>query len=227
MQRKTIIRLSVFAVAAALALLTRRSVHLPANFPAFAFDDALLAHREFQIAVIGWLLFSVYWELTAGNAAPEKSSESPGSRGLHVFLVNVAALLVLVPFRGLGRFLPLSSFIMSIGLTVEAVGLFLCFWARRHLGRNWSGKITIKIDHQLIRSGPYRLLRHPIYTGILAIYTGTTIVTGEWLAIIGLIMTALAYWRKIRLEEVNLKVAFGADYEAYCRQTWALVPGLL
>jgi len=227
MQRKTVIRLSVFAAAAALALLTR-GVHLPANIPAFALDYSLLVHREFLVAaVIGWVLFSVYWEFAAGSAAPEKRSESQASRGLHVFLVNVAALLVVMPFRGLGRFLPISSLIMAAGLAVEAVGLFLAIWARRHLGRNWSGKITIKVEHQLIRSGPYRLLRHPIYTGILAIYAGTAIVTGEWLAIIGLAMTALAYWRKIRLEEANLKVAFGTEYDAYCRETWALVPGLL
>ena len=99
-------------------------------------------------------------------------------------------------------------------------------WARRHLGQNWSGEITIKVDHQLIHSGPYGLLRHPIYTGLLAMYAGTALVTGEWLAIIGLAMSVFAYWRKIRLEEANLKAAFGADYDVYRRETWALVPGL-
>ena len=78
----------------------------------------------------------------------------------------------------------------------------------------------------MIRSGPYRMLRHPIYTGLLTMYLGTVFVTGEWLALIGLAMALFAYWRKIRLEEANLNVAFGADYDAYCRDTWALVPGL-
>jgi hypothetical protein len=73
-------------------------------------------------------------------------------------------------------------------LAVEAMGLLLAIWALRHLGRNWSGEITIKVELQLIRSGPYKLLRHPIYTGLLAIYAGTVLVTGEWLAIIGLAM---------------------------------------
>lgn len=109
---------------------------------------------------------------------------------------------------------------------MEAVGLVLAIWARRRLGRNWSGEITIKVEHQLIRSGPYKLLRHPIYTGLLAMYAGTALVSGEWLAIIGFAIAAFAYWRKIRLEEANLKVAFGADYDAYSRETWALVPGL-
>ena len=138
----------------------------------------------------------------------------------------MALLLEFIPIRGLGRFLPLSSPIMAAGLTVEAMGLFLAIWARRHLGRNWSGEITIKVDHELIRSGPYRRLRHPIYTGLMAMYAGTAVVTGGWLAIVGLAMAAFAYWRKIRLEEANLDVAFGADYDAYRRETWALVPGL-
>src|SRR5262249_40235736 len=76
------------------------------------------------------------------------------------------------------------------------------------------------------RSGPYKWLRHPIYTGILVMYVGTALVTGEWLAILGLAMVTFAYWRKIRLEEANLNTAFGADYDAYRRETWALVPGL-
>jgi len=104
--------------------------------------------------------------------------------------------------------------------------LFLAIWARRALGRNWSGEISIKVEHQLVRSGPYKLLRHPIYTGLLAMYAGAALVTGTWLAILGLAMAAFAYWRKIRLEEENLNVAFGAEYDAYRRETWALVPGL-
>jgi protein-S-isoprenylcysteine O-methyltransferase Ste14 len=82
------------------------------------------------------------------------------------------------------------------------------------------------VDHQLIRSGPYKLLRHPIYTGILAMYLGTAVVSGEWLAVIGVVLVVFAYWRKIRLEEANMVVAFGADYDAYRRESWALVPGL-
>jgi protein-S-isoprenylcysteine O-methyltransferase Ste14 len=190
-------------------------------------DQALLAHSPFLLAgILGWVVFSFYWEAAAEKAAPAKTSESKGSRAVHVFLANAALLLEIVPIRGLGRFLPASPLIMTAGLAVEGFGLFLTIWARRHLGRNWSGEITIKVDHQLIRSGPYKLMRHPIYTGLLTMYAGIAIVTGEWLAVIGFAMAAFAYWRKIRLEEANLKVAFGGDYDVYRRETWALVPGL-
>jgi protein-S-isoprenylcysteine O-methyltransferase Ste14 len=226
MNSKKIILVSALCGAVVGVLATRPNFRVFAGVPAFALDKALLAHRQYLFAVLGWLLFSAYWEIAAKGAAAAKSSESQVSRGIHVLLANVALLLEAAPIRGLGRFLPASSLIMAAGLAVEAAGLFLAIWARYHLGPNWSGEIAIKVEHQLIRSGPYKLLRHPIYTGLLAMYAGTALVTGEWLATIGFVMAALAYWRKIRLEEVNLDAAFGANYDAYRRETWALVPGL-
>lgn len=212
------------AIAGALYI---RHGRLLAPIPALALDPALLRHRFFLVAcVAAWPVFSLYWQAAARNAAPAKSAESQASRGLHVFLTNVALLLVIAPIRGIGRLLPAAPLVMAAGILVEAAGLWLAIWARRHLGRNWSGEIAIKVDHQLVRSGPYRLLRHPIYTGILAMYAGSAVVTGERLAAIGFALAALAYGRKIRLEEANLEVAFGAGYHAYRRTTWALLPGL-
>jgi protein-S-isoprenylcysteine O-methyltransferase Ste14 len=227
MRRKKVILLATLCGAVAGALATLFARRFPGVVPAaLKLDEALWAKPQFVLAAVGWVLFSAYWEIAAKNAAPVKSSESSGSRALHVFLANVALLLEMTPIRGLGRFLPASSLIMAGGLVLEAMGLFVAVWSRRNLGRNWSGEITIKVEHQLIRSGPYKLLRHPIYTGLLTMYAGTAIVTGEWLGIIGVIVAAFAYWRKIRLEEAVLRAAFGADYDAYCRETWALAPGL-
>jgi protein-S-isoprenylcysteine O-methyltransferase Ste14 len=199
---------------------------IAADLPAFAFDRALLAHHRYLLPTIPWILFSLYWESAAKNAAAAKASETKMSRGIHVFLANVAVLLEIVPIHGLGRFMPLTSVSLAAGLAVQLLGLFLAIWARRALGHNWSGEISIMVEHQLIRSGPYQRLRHPIYTGLLMMYVGTAVVTGTWLAIVGVAMAGFAYWRKIRLEEANLDVAFGAEYEAYRRETWALVPGL-
>jgi protein-S-isoprenylcysteine O-methyltransferase Ste14 len=184
-----------------------------------ATDRALPEQWQFWAAVIGWVVFSLYWEVAAKGAGAAKSSESQGSRGVHVALTNVALLLELAPVRGLGRLVPMSFAIMTAGVVVEAMGLFLAIWARRHLGRNWSGEITIKVEHELVRSGPYRRLRHPIYTGLLAMYAGAAMVNGGWLAAVGLGVAVFAYWRKIRLEEENLQVAFGGDYEEYRRET--------
>jgi len=198
----------------------------PASGLDMGLDKALRNHWQFWAAVFLWAVFSIYWDRAAKGAGATKSSESRASRALHVFLTNAALLLVLAPIHGLGRFLPASFAVMTAGLVVEALGLALAIWSQRHLGRNWSGEISIKVDHQLIRSGPYRRVRHPIYTGLLAMYVGSALVTGEWLALIGLAAVTLAYGRKIRLEEANLKVAFGVAFDAYRRETWALVPGV-
>ena len=193
--------------------------------PFFSPDQALLDHRNVLLAAAaGWVLLSLYWTVSARDATAAQRSESTASRALHVGLTNVALLLEIAPVHGLGRFLPVSVFVMAAGVALEAAGLLFAIWARRHLGEQWSGEITIKQQHDLIRSGPYRRVRHPIYTGILMMYAGVLLVTGEWLALIGFAIVAFAYWRKIRLEERNLDEAFGRDYAAYRRESWALVP---
>jgi protein-S-isoprenylcysteine O-methyltransferase Ste14 len=226
MQRKRVIVWAAVIGAAIGFRLMRGGVGSFKN-PIFAPDRALLAHRPLLLAAIaGWVLLSFYWEFAARKVTAAKVSESRVSRSFHVLLTNAALLLEIAPIRGLGRVLPVSAGLMAAGLVLEALGLFLAVWARAHLGRHWSGEITIKVDHELIRSGPYRYLRHPIYTGLLAMYAGVLLVTCEWLALAAFIVVALAYWRKIRLEEANLNRAFGDNYDAYRRETWALMPGI-
>jgi protein-S-isoprenylcysteine O-methyltransferase Ste14 len=226
MERKKTVLIAALggAIAGALATLLRIDF---SSVRIFAPDEALRGWKPFLLAsVAGWVIFSLYWEYAARNAAAAKSSESRSSRRVHVFLTNIALLLEIAPIQGLGRWVPVSPIVMAAGLAIEAAGLALAIWARRHLGRNWSGEITVKVDHQLIRSGPYRLLRHPIYTGILVMYLGPMLVTGEWLAVVGFGVALAAYWRKIRIEEATLDAAFGLAYDDYRRETWALVPGL-
>jgi protein-S-isoprenylcysteine O-methyltransferase Ste14 len=212
--------------AAAGALVTIVASHAVQVFSQSIFDQALITRWPWVAATFGWVVFSLYWDHAAKNAAEAKSAESRTSRGIHVFLSNAALLLEMAPLRGMSRFIPLSGSIMIAGLAIEAMGLSLAITARRHLGRYWSGEISIKVGHQLIRSGPFRKLRHPIYTGLLAMYAGAALVTGTWMALAGFAMAVFAYARKIRLEEANLGVAFGADYQAYRRESWALMPGL-
>ena len=227
MQRKRAILWAAVIIIAAIGMRTARGRVPGFNNPIFAPDHALLAHRPLLLAAAaGWVLLSLYWEIAARNATAAKVSESRVSRSFHVFLMNLALLLEIAPIHGLGRIMPVLVWVMGAGLALETSGLFFAIWARRHLGRHWSGEITIKVGHDLIRSGPYRYLRHPIYTGVLAMYAGILLVTCEWLALAGFIVVALAYWRKIRLEEANLNRVFGANYDAYRRETWALMPGI-
>lgn len=174
-----------------------------------------------------WCVIEIYWDVARKKAAPTVESESRRSRWVHLALTLAAQILIFLPVHGLRqRWLPASVIVSADGLTLNTAGVVLAIWARRTLGRYWSGEITIKVEHQLIRSGPYRVLRHPIYTALLALYFGTAIVSGELHALIGFVLAVLAYLRKIKLEEANLKKAFGAEYESYRGASWVLLPGL-
>jgi protein-S-isoprenylcysteine O-methyltransferase Ste14 len=180
------------------------------------------------VSMAEWSAFSFYWSASAKHSAPAKSSEPRGSRLVHLLLVNTALVLLVWPVPGLDRrFLPDAFYIACAGLCIQTASGMLGVWARRHLGSNWSGEIAIKVDHRLIQSGPYRFIRRPIYTAMLGMSAGTAMVSGQLHALIGLAMMAFAYWRKIRLEEANMRNAFGPAYEAYRRDTGALVPRLL
>lgn len=172
-----------------------------------------------------WIAFMGYWSAAAKNASAAKSSETRASRARHERLMNGALLLLFLsvpPLRG--RFLPPSALLVPLGLSLHAASFLFAIWARRHLGSNWSGAITVKADHELVRSGPYRFIRHPIYTAMLGMFVGTALVSGEWHALLGVAVILYAYVRKIRLEEQTLAGAFGGAYEEYRRASWALVP---
>jgi protein-S-isoprenylcysteine O-methyltransferase Ste14 len=141
-------------------------------------------------------------------------------------LLNAALILLFWPAPGLtGWFLPMSfHFLVAVGASVPAAFVLLAIWARRHLGLNWSAELRIASDHQLVRTGPYRILRHPIYTAMLGMFLGTAIASNQYHALVGLALLVVAYVRKTRLEEQILLQTFGGDYEAYRRDTWSLAP---
>src|SRR5262249_9800732 len=104
--------------------------------------------------------------------------------------------------------------------------VWLAISARRHLGSNWSGEVRIACGHELVRSGPYGYVRHPVYTALVGMYVGTVLVSGQLHALIALAVMLLAYWRKIQLEERALASAFPDDHGRYRTETWVWIPGL-
>lgn len=186
-----------------------------------------LSNWPLWVSIAGWIAFTSYWGAAARNSGAAKTSESAESRRVHELLVNIALLLLFVPIPGLRQpFLPQSLARVAAGLILQAAFFALAIWARRHLGSNWSGRIEIKQDHKLVRSGPYRRLRHPIYTAMLGMYVGTAVTVNQAHALIGVAIVMLAYWRKIRMEEARLVEAFGPEWQDYRSKTWALVPGV-
>ncbi len=110
------------------------------------------------------------------------------------------------------------------GLALYLVGGTLAFWSTLVLGRQYSTQVTIQTDHRLITSGPYRLLRHPRYLGVLLGAVGFALVFRAWaVALVGLALLGFFLWR-ISGEEALLRREFGADWDAYSSRTWRLIP---
>jgi protein-S-isoprenylcysteine O-methyltransferase Ste14 len=179
------------------------------------------------ISLAVWVVFSLYWEIAANSAAPVARRESSASRGVHVTLVSIGQLMVFLGVPGLrARFVPASMLLSAAALAIQLLFLALAVWSRRMLGRNWSGAIAATEGQELVRAGPYRSLRHPIYTAVLGMYACTALISGEVHALIGLLLLIAAYWRKVRLEEDHLASHFGPSYREYRDATWGALPGL-
>jgi hypothetical protein len=118
-----------------------------------------------------WALFGLYWLVSALNRKKTKRRESVAQRMLYV--VPLIFAFYLLNHSGFGhgwlgtRFVPDTPLVQWLAVLITAAGVAVAFWARFHLGSNWSGVVTLKENHELIRTGPYRTIRHPIYTGIL------------------------------------------------------------
>lgn len=177
-----------------------------------------------------WIAFFVYWQIRAANTKTTKRLEPAASRILRVivFLVVLALLSPLrIPVPWLYQHLwPVGLWPFWVGVAVNVAGLLFAVWAREHLGRNWSRSVTIKQDHELITTGPYASIRHPIYTGILTGFLGTAIAMTQVRGAIVLGLVFLIFWAKLRLEENWMRSQFGESYIDYTHHTAALVPFL-
>ena len=121
------------------------------------------------------------------------------------------------------RFLPAGGPLVLLGPILVAAGLGFAVWSPRHLRRNWSVNVVVKEDHELIRTGPYRHVRHPIYTGILLAFLGTALSIGEWRGLLAVPLVAISFVLKSRMEERRMRETF-PEYVEYQRETAALVP---
>lgn len=180
---------------------------------------------------IVWMLFFVYWQIKAVNTKTTQRLEPAASRILRVFIFLIAiALLSMTRIPLPWLYLQLWSaglWPFWLGAAVTIAGLLFAVWARVHLGRNWSRSVTLKQDHELITTGPYTLVRHPIYTGILTGFLGMAIAISQVRGFIVCVLVFVAFWIKLRMEEQWMRSQFGEVYDRYAHRTAALVPYLL
>lgn len=178
-----------------------------------------------------WIGWAGYWIIAARHNLTNRRTESLLTGASYRVLLIIGILLLALPVRSqtvLDVFLwPQSTLIVAIGLAMTVGGLSIAVWARRHLGRYWSGRITLKVDHRVIQSGPYALVRHPIYSGILLALLGTVISIGTVQSCLGLALMFLSFVRKLTLEERWLSTDLGSEYDDYRHRVKALIPYLV
>jgi len=174
-----------------------------------------------------WALFGLYWLVSAFKLKKTKRRESWSQRFVYVLPLAVAFYLLQrgAHYGWLGtRFVRASDAAGWIGVALTAAGVAIAIWARWHLGTNWSGVVTLKEGHELIRSGPYRNIRHPIYTGILLALLGTAVAVGEVRGLLGVAIAWLSFYTKARREESFLTQEFGDRFAEHRRHTGMFLP---
>jgi protein-S-isoprenylcysteine O-methyltransferase Ste14 len=181
-----------------------------------------------HLVTFAWLVFLLYWATSAAGTKPTLKRESTWGRAPQMFLVVLGAVLLFgndVQIATLNRrFVAREAMVRNTGVALTWLGILFAIWARYHIGQYWSGRVTLKEDHQLIRTGPYARMRHPIYTGLALAMFGTALVVGEWRALVGAFLVLIAHVLKARKEESWLTERFGEAYENYRRQTGFLLP---
>ncbi len=184
---------------------------------------------DIQAVVVGiWVIAALVWLVSAFAVKRTERRQSPRSQTTHVLLLVLASVLMFDGHLNIGplnnRFVPYSELIQYLGLFLTFAGIAFAIWARFLIGRNWSATVMVKRDHQLIRGGPYAIVRHPIYSGFLLAFFGTALETGEYRALLGLAVAFYGWRMKSLMEERFMSEQFGPAYSDYKRRVKALIP---
>jgi protein-S-isoprenylcysteine O-methyltransferase Ste14 len=169
-----------------------------------------------------WLVFWIYWLVSASSS---KESVEGGWRTRLTGVTAVGIFLIAGVLRP-GSLAEHSLILAALGTLLFACGIALAVWARLHLGRNWGAPMTQRAEPELVTSGPYRLIRHPIYTGLLTAMLGTALVNNLLGLVVVAVLVAYFYYCTI-VEDRNLAAAFPETYPEYKSKTRRLIPFLL
>lgn len=178
-----------------------------------------------------WILIGIYWVAASIRVKAVARQERSASRAWHLLIMVIAFILLFRSVTSVGplasRFVPADQWICWTGLAITIAGCSFAVWSRIFIGSNWSATVTIKQSHELIRSGPYAIVRHPIYAGFLTAVLGTAIVLGEIRGLAALALAFFGWWQKAVQEEQFLRDQFPDAYPKYCREVKRLIPFIL
>ena len=170
------------------------------------------------------LVLIAYWKISARRIKKDRVRQTiPWSR----LLIAVLAVLILLADRlpfAQAHLVPPSLVIMSIGTCLEIAGIALAVWGRHQLGANWSSAASVKEGHELVISGPYRVVRHPIYAGFLWAMLGAALMEKGLLWIAGLAILIPLFVYRMRAEENLMSAEFPDQYPEFQRRTKRVIP---
>jgi protein-S-isoprenylcysteine O-methyltransferase Ste14 len=189
----------------------------------------MTVREAFHLLVeVPWIVFLLYWVVSAIRTRVTVQTESFASRYLIVLIETVGFVLLFRHAAGVGflgeRFMHRTLASPIVGSILTWMGIGLAIWARYHLAEYWSARITIKEDHQLIRTGPYARLRHPIYSGIILAAIGSAVVIDQWRCVLGVCLVLTGYCIKARKEEAMLTQQFGESFREHQKHAGFLIP---
>lgn len=190
----------------------------------------IMAAVSDHIIVGCWITFLVVWVIHARRVKAVAEKQGPLSALAHRIPVGLGWWMLAYPrWPAPMNWLIVShtALILALGTAVCIYGLAFTIWARRTLAGNWSSDVTFKQGHELVRTGPYRLVRHPIYTGLLIMSLGTAIVVGQLHCWLSIPVSLFGFWIKLSQEERLLLRHFPGEYPAYQKQVKALLPFIL
>jgi protein-S-isoprenylcysteine O-methyltransferase Ste14 len=181
-----------------------------------------------QLAMWSWYAVAIVWAISALKVKATKSTQPLATRLAYSIVIGCAFVLLFYERLRIGylgqRFLPHDIWIARVGVLFCFAGAAIAIWARAILGQNWSARVSLKVGHQLIRSGIYAYVRHPIYTGFLMMVIGTAIVQGELRGLLAIPVVTIGLTLKAKQEEELLRAEFGESYSQYCRTSGFLLP---
>jgi len=191
-------------------------------------EKALVSMTVANIITAAWIVLMLYWIVSARNLKRTARAESLLTRLAHSLSMVAAYVLLFTDDLPIGplnsRIVPRNQALTMTGAILTWAGVAGAIWARAHIGQYWSARVTLKEDHQLIDTGPYAYMRHPIYSGLLLATVGTAMARDEWRGVVSLAIVLVALTFKARKEEKLLEGQFGQDYRRYRLSTGFLIP---
>ena len=177
-----------------------------------------------------WLIFLVYWIVASFRVNSMERQEPQGEKLLRLVAAIAGWYLLSVNDPRFGvlnrRFVRFHFGVFILGAVLTWAGVAFAIWARYHIGRFWSASVALKAGHELIRTGPYSRIRHPIYTGILLALAGTTLAVGRYRGIVAFALIFASLVRKSKQEEALLSGQFGPAFDEHRRHTGFFLPKL-